>query len=564
MSDVEFTSTANGAVALKSTGDTIVDFFMLFSRTISQENIDTYMDLCWNINPIKTVAIIFNGRDRKSGKKEKTISNKGMIWLRNNKPLTYKGNIFKYIEKYGCWKDIMYINFNVDKRDFLKNMKYIAPNYELNVIAEQLKKDKVLLDNDNCVSLCAKWAPSENDKYDRRKKSALKIAELIFPNENKKMEKYRKEYLTPLRKKIKIVETLMCDNRWTDINYEEVPAIASNRLKKAFMKHDPEGYGKFLSDVKNGEKSIKVTGILPHELVKYYLEQITNYYRTDCLIDEVNETIEMQWKTLVNEVKQSGVFDGLLAIVDVSGSMFSASNGSVPAQVAIALGLLISECSSGNFHNKIITFSNDPVLHTVVGETLCDKINNVRRLDAGTSTNFEATSDLIIKYGKDNNISQENMPKKLVCLTDMQFNQANIGDKYTAGYRSYNEYLNNNISNTIETLHRKIIKKYEQNNYKAPAFIYWNLSSDTKEIFPVSSSEEGTAVISGFSEQLLKVFMKYDNFTPLFIVDEILAPYMLEVFIDKSENSQKNKNNDENPISSTIASMFERSLSFTT
>ena len=540
MSAEEFTSTANGAVALKSTGNIIVDFFMIFSRTISEENIENYMEQCWKLNPIKTIAIIFNGRDRKNGKKEKLISNKAMIWLRNNKPLSYKGNIDIYIEKYGCWKDIMYINFNYSsdksKSKLINdNIKNISQDHELKLIANQLIEDKNRLAYNESVSLCAKWAPSENDKYDKRRKSAFKIAQIIFPDEKKIMEKYRKEYITPLRKKINIVETYMCENKWSEINYEQVPAIASNRLKGAFMKHDVEGYKKFLFDVKSGLKSIKVCGILPHELVKYYFDES---------ITEPNETIELQWNTIVNEVKKSGTLDGLLAIVDVSGSMFCASNGSIPAQVAISLGLLISECSSGKFHKKIISFSEEPKFHNVKGDTLFDKIHNIRRIDFGLSTNFEATSDLIIKYGIENNIEQENMPKKLVCLTDMQFNKANNCNKYSSKFSSKSKQ-------DIETHHKYIIKKYEENNYKAPLFIYWNLNSDTNEIFPVSSSEEGTAVISGFSEQLLKVFMKYDKFTPEFIIDEILQPYIKDVYIDNIELHKVEKT-----CKSTISDMF--------
>ena len=42
-------------------------------------------------------------------------------------------------------------------------------------------------------------------------------------------------------------------------------------------------------------------------------------------------------------------------------------------------------------------------------------------------------------------------------------------------------------------------------------------------------------MISGFSEQLLKIFMSYDEFNTDLIVDEILAPYIKEIFIDQSE-----------------------------
>ena len=542
MSGQCLTSTANGAVALKSTGNSLVDFFMILSRSMTDENIAKYMSLCWDIDPIKTIAIIFNCRDRKSGKKEKHVSNNAMIWLRTYKQEVYKLIIDKYVEKYGCWKDVMYIAFN--RKKFVKSEQVfnVVSLLEYKMIANQLMVDKYNLENNVNISLCAKWAPSENDKYDRRKKSAHFIARIIFPNEKKKlMEKYRKLYLTPLRNKIKLVESQMCENKWTDINYESVPAIASNRLKKAFMKHDPIGYSKFLFDVKKGDKKINVTGILPHELISYYLLTSRYYYNAGPVV--INETIEMQWKTIVEDMKKTGVLNGLIPIVDVSGSMFEKSTGVMPVQVSIALGILIAECSTGFYNNKIITFCDSPELITIQGNTLFEKVKYVSNINAGTSTNFEATSDLIIDYGLKNNIAQEDMPKKLVCLTDMQFNQANI---------KYNKEYDN-----IETLHKHIVKKYENNNYKAPKFIYWNLNGKNDEIFPVSSTEEGTAVISGFSEQLLKVFMKYDNFNPEFILNEILEPYINDIknitsIIDVCEFYKNDISNNENDANEVI------------
>ena len=100
------------------------------------------------------------------------------------------------------------------------------------------------------------------------------------------------------------------------------------------------------------------------------------------------------------------------------------------------------------------------------------------------------------------------MPKKLFVFTDMQFNYA---DSEKGG---------------IETVYQNIIRKYKLSGYTAPKFIFWNLSSDNKKTFPVNCDTDGTAVVSGFSEQLLKIFINYDEFKPEFIVNEILEPYM--------------------------------------
>ena len=126
------------------------------------------------------------------------------------------------------------------------------------------------------------------------------------------------------------------------------------------------------------------------------------------------------------------------------------------------------------------------------------------------------------------------MPKKLFVFTDMQFNSAISQSLESYGsFGSFEEYRNSrNNTNALDTVYKSIVKLYEANNYKSPKFIFWNLNSDSKEVFPVNCDTEGTAIVSGFSEQLLKIFMNYDEFKPEFIVNEILAPYLEDIIIN--------------------------------
>jgi hypothetical protein len=543
-----FTRTENGAVALDTSGNHIVDYFMMYTRTLTKEQNHQFLEKCWAINPPKTVAVIFNGRDRLKGKKEKTVSNQAMLWLRNNKPYTYMNNILTYVNKYGRWKDLLYICYDNN------GVGIIHKNYELTLFANKLREDLMdlkiqeLRDEEaasptsaadkpnkmNSVSLCAKWSPSENDRNDRRKQFAKKIATILYGKEDtKKMEKYRKEYLVPLRNKINIVETLMCNNEWDKINYEGVPGVASRRLHNAFNNHDSERYCEYLAKVRSGDAKINVTGILPHELTGYYI----NLRNTQDEYEE-NETIELQWKTIVDNVKNSGcdVLGNSLAIIDLSGSMFSASNGSIPAQVAIALGIITSQCCKGMFKNKFITFSENPEMVSLIPDaeyaeytekgiepSLYTCFKSLVDVEFGFNTDFVKCCKMIIEYGKEHNICDEDMPKKLFIYTDMQFDEATS---------------DNNENNGIEVLYKTIVKMFKASDYTPPKFIFWNLNSSHKESFPVNCKTEGTAMISGFSEQLLKIFMTYDEFKPELIVEEILAPYLPEIFIDDSEISE--------------------------
>jgi len=496
------TITTNGAVALKTSGNKFVDFFMMLVRGIETDLIKQYMLECWKEDPAKTVSIVFHARDRQNGKKEKNISNRCMIWLKNHKYGTYTKNIRKYVTKYGCWKDMIYISIKTHGRN----------DFEIDSIADQLRKDKLLLEEGKTyeVSLCAKWASSQQDKNDVKFNTAHYIAAKLFPNDPKSMERYRKEYLAPLRKNIDIVESYMASNKWKEIKYEKVPAVATKRLKNAFEKHDPLGYKNYLQQVANGTKKINITGILPHELVKYYLDG-----------NEYNETIEQQWKALLENIKSQGILDNMLAVVDTSGSMSSGGCGNVqPIEPAIALGLLIAECNTGQFHKKIISFHSNPTIFDIKGDSLYEQVKHISRdLPQDANTNFEATFDLILNVASMFNIPPEKMPKKLVVLSDMQFDAAKLATS--------------DISEEI--LHEYIVKKYNSTAYEPPVFIYWNLSAAHNETFPVKSVAANVAMISGFSEQLLKVFMNCKDFNPENIVNEILSKYIIEVVIDEAD-----------------------------
>ena len=502
----EITKTDNGANALKTTGSDIVDYFMMYTRTLQKKDHHAFLKKCWAIDPQQTVAIIFNGRDRLAGKKEKKVSNEGMLWLRKNKPKTYRLNVTNYINMYGCWKDLLYIAYHLTSSD-------VDKQYELEMFAFKLRDDKKLLEEDpnKSVSLCAKWAPSENDRNDQRKHFAKKIASLLYTREDpKKMEKYRKEYLVPLRKRIGIVEQLICNNEWSKVNYEAVPGVASKRLLNAFKKHDGDRYAKFLEAVRKGEKQIKITGLLPHELAKYYIDHM--YTEAGA-----NETIELQWRTLLENVQKEGTLNNALAVIDLSGSMFGASNGSIPAQVATALGILTSLCSSGPFNKRFITFSEKPQLGRLSSEGLYDAYQIVRYMHYGLNTDFVKCCKCIIQHGLENNIPDKNMPKKLFVFTDLQFDKASSAEK------------------SMETVYEHIVKLFQKYNYTAPKFIFWYLGSNTLETFPVDCSTPNTAMVSGYSEQLIKIFIKYDEFDPAFILKEITEPYLKNIIIDPEE-----------------------------
>ena len=95
-----------------------------------------------------------------------------------------------------------------------------------------------------------------------------------------------------------------------------------------------------------------------------------------------------------------------------------------PFDVATALGILISNTVQGTFHNHVITFHSDPSFKLLKEGTLYQRFQEIRSIPWGGSTNIQATFELILRKAKHANLSQEDMPKRIIIISDMQFNIA--------------------------------------------------------------------------------------------------------------------------------------------
>ena len=482
-----------------NTNNPNLDLFIKTVRQINKEDLEYYLEKSWEYDKLKTMAIIFNSRDRINGKKEKMISNYSMLWLKKNHNNIYKKNIINYINNYGCWNDLNFI-IKINKKN----------SYEYKLFAEQLKKDLEILNHNNDnndnndnneikhknISLCSKWVISPNHK------DVIKIARYLFNNDLKNyQERYRKDIIKPLRTHLELLESKLCSKNYETIDYKKIPAKALSMYVKTFKKNDNEKYQNYLNDVKNNKVSMKITGLLPHEIIKKYLQNNLNV---------IDETLELQWKTFVDNFKNENYenYEDIIPIVDVSGSMFAGegNNNIKPIFVSVALGLFLSELNRNELHNKIITFSESPRFLEIKGNNLRDRIKSILDAPFGLNTNFLRIADLIINNSL--------YSKKIICFTDMQFD------------KSYNEC---NFT-SLEDIHNSFMDKFTNNNYEKPLLIYWNLNGSYNEC-PINTELENTSIISGFSEQLLKVVIKSNDISPLNLMEEIIKPYYNNIIL---------------------------------
>jgi len=183
----------------------------------------------------------------------------------------------------------------------------------------------------------------------------------------------------------------------------------------------------------------------------------------------------------------------LLAMVDVSGSMCSSPAGTLTAMdVAVSLGLYIAEKNTGAFQNTFLTFSESPQLLNLKGDVL-QKLDQMVKSKWGMNTNLMAAFTKILDHAKNYSVPQEDMPKYLVILSDMQFDQcAKFGG----------------------TAFESIKLHFAEAGYEVPKIVFWNLSAHAN--VPVRFDEQGTAMVSGFSPAVAKAILAADeeSFTP--------------------------------------------------
>lgn len=452
------TYTNKGALSVAPDDPRMAFFFKIVRNTPGETTTDL-LAKSWSVNPLDTVKLIFHLRDCRGGKGEKKQFHDCLQWLLQHHPESLFRNLDN-IPFFGSYKDWLVLLGTAAESDVLAHF------------ALQLRQDKQLLESAeekvrNTITLAAKWAPTEGCAHDRKFQAAAKMASALQVRKNA----YRKDYLVPLRNHLRIVEAKMCAGNWEHINFSQVPSVALKRYKKAFSKHSPEKYQEFLARVKAGQAKMNVGRLHPHEILGSYLRHGTP-----------DETIEVQWKTFVeNHRKKLVGFPNSLAIIDVSGSMYGQ-----PLEVAVSLGLLIAECNVGAFHGKFVTFSSNPSLEELRGATTYEKVSNIAKSHWTQSTDLQKAFDLILATAKMFKVPPEHMPAQLIVLSDMQFDAA--------------------IRGNDKTNFQVIEDKYREAGYTRPRIVFWNLQGTSVD-FPVASNVPNCALVSGFSGDLLSLFL---------------------------------------------------------
>lgn len=434
-------STANGMVALNNTGDNLVDLFFKVgaSRNMSDEKLSSLFAKAIGDNGQLAVQLALWARDVRGGAGERRAFRVMMQYLEKNHPKVLI-RLLPYISEFGRWDDILIFED--------KEVEAAA----LNIYGLALRSGN---------GLAAKWAP-------RKGLTAVKLRNVmgLSPKQYRKM-------IVGLSD---TVEQKMCAREWDKIEFGKLPSIAAKQYQKAFMRHAMNACIQYKNALLEGKDKINASAIFPHDV-------LVSLKKGEILVAEA------QWNSLPNYMSDKKI----LPVVDVSGSMnVRLRNSNVSAMdVAISLGLYISEKNTGAFNGVYCTFSDNPELVQLKG-SLKDRYNQLNNSNWGMSTNLEAVFNEILKRAKDQNVPQEDMPEIILMVSDMQFNQC--------------------VSNSSNSAFEMIRAAYEQAEYKMPTLVFWNIVE--YDNVPVEANKKNVMLISGFNPSILTSILKTEKITP--------------------------------------------------
>ncbi|KAL2940887.1 hypothetical protein RDABS01_029237 [Bienertia sinuspersici] len=572
--------TENYSATYLSSGNPCLD---LFFQAVPSTRSDTLIDLlhhAWNHNPLTTLKLICNLRGvRGTGKSDKNGFYTAAFWLYKHHPKTLACNIPSFAE-FGYFKDFPEILFRIlgmthvrkmrkqarvneygierpfskdkkKKKKSSKKSKYgsligkearirasavkqemekqIAGelrhqkkadmakkalerynndhNYKLlhdrvaELFADRLKSDIDSYRNTdfNKISLAAKWCPSLDSCFDRATLLCEAIARRVYPRAEydgveeahyayRIRDRLRKEVLVPLRSALELPELFMSARKWDELPYNRVASVAMKTYKEMFLKHDEERFKEYLEKVKSGKAKIASGALLPHEIIES-LED-----------DDGGEVAELQWRRMVEDLSKEGKLNNCIGVCDVSGSMTG-----TPMEVCVALGLLLSEMSHEPWKGKVITFSENPQMHLIKGDDLRSKTEFIRNMGWGSNTDFQKVFDVILSVAVQGKLAKEKMIKRVFVFSDMEFDEAS--------------------ENPWETDYMVIQRKFEEKGYgdAVPEIVFWNLR-DSRSI-PVVKDQKGVALVSGFSKNMMKLFLdgKHDELSPEAVMEAAIS-----------------------------------------
>ena len=448
--------TANGMPTNATSGSALVNFFFVAGSSRGKDCTPQFLAAVQE-DSVSAIKILFWTRDVRGGAGERGTFRKLMTALESH-DADLAARVLPLVAEYGRWDDLHVFNTPA-----------------LQSLAVKIHADAIRAGN----GLAAKWADRKGP-----------VANALRKTLGMDPKTYRKTIVGLT----KVVETQMCAKQWGDINYSHVPSVAGARYQKAFNRHDPVRYSEFKTAALKGEVKINAGALFPYDVLKS--------------VRSGDETAALaQWESLPNYLGDAGF---ILPVVDTSGSMESRVGDSKSTlscmDVAVSLGLYLADKQKGAFQDMFLNFHTDSRIHHLKGNLL-EKMNQIKHCAWGGSTSLESAFKEILRVAVLGNVSQDEMPRYLLVLSDMGF------DPWTekSGANAW-------------TMAREM---FQRHGYELPVVVWWNIAHRDggyggNNNFPVTQHETGSALVSGFSPAIVRSVLGSKQVTPWDVMMETI------------------------------------------
>eukprot|EP00322_Chrysochromulina_rotalis_P022633 CAMPEP_0115868092 /NCGR_PEP_ID=MMETSP0287-20121206/21109_1 /TAXON_ID=412157 /ORGANISM="Chrysochromulina rotalis, Strain UIO044" /LENGTH=644 /DNA_ID=CAMNT_0003322725 /DNA_START=37 /DNA_END=1971 /DNA_ORIENTATION=+ len=556
----ERTMTENGAICHTSTASPQLDLFFKLVRDLPIQDLEALFAraVAASATPAEKadlVVLAFQTRGtRGMGKGEKLLTYNLIKCLANAFGAESLVQVIGLLPSFGYWKDLVYLLAMADCPQAIADKCITLLSEQLLADEAELAKAKAEGKTPN-LSLAAKYAPRENSSFDRKEKGGLakRLALALFGEANPAAasRKYRK-LCSSLNLALNTTECLMSAGRWEEIRFGSVASLCLQRHRKAFLNealkgsllpsdeatgnrhpHDPARVAAraHLRETITSKKGVQGKALLPHEIARKCMHGGAvrlSTLESDLLdaqwtsmregtLEVMRQAAEQRGLDVIaasvpSEADPLGSVDAMRAalpkhvdlgklvpLVDVSGSM-----SGTPMEVAIALGILVSELTAPTFRDRILTFESSPQWVSLAEcHGIRQKVEACERAPWGGSTDFEAACERILETAERARLTADEIPD-LIVFSDMQFDQAAHGFGGFGGYGGRQAPAQ--WSTSFERLQRRFAVVGQRvcgAPYAAPRIIFWNLRSSVG--FPACGGTPNVQMLSGFSPALLKL-----------------------------------------------------------
>lgn len=427
--------TENGAVAYSTLGNALTDLFAQAGslRPRNQREIETKFAEAYAVDALLATKMLFYTGNIRGGLGERRTFRICLNWLARNHADVVIKNI-ELIPHFNRWDSLFVLAGTKAEADM---WKFVAKQLNTDMAAVAASKHKSKPD---AISLLAKWMPTETASS----KATRDLAFRAMKNIGLTPRAYRK-VLSALRKHLKVVETSMSAQEWYDIQYPAVPSYAMKNYRKAFAKHDPDGFTQYKQSLVKGEAKVNAATLYPYDLVGQYTQGgYSGRFATPDVI------VEAQWKALPNYVKGE---NNILIMADVSGSMYGR-----PMDTSVSLATYFAQRNKGAYHNLYMSFTDQPhFIELKEGASLAECVKKLYNTDVGYNTNLEGAFNYILQHAVNHHVSNDEMPKALVVVSDMEIDR----------------YIRWNGLDFVEGMKRK----FASYGYTMPKLICWNVEA---------------------------------------------------------------------------------------